>query len=376
MPDFWINLKRISKNTPIIGPKYRKFLISPLDWGLGHATRIIPIIHYLQQLECQIWIACSGPTEKVLKESFPDIPFLKLEGYGVKYPYDKRHFGWKILSQFPRIKSAVKAEHLWLAKNQAIYQWDVVISDNRYGLFHHQLESVIITHQVNIKTGMGNWADKIVCWVNRYYIKKFDRCWIPDQRGSINLAGELSHGTIPANAIYIGPLSRFTDSNKSDAGYLLILLSGPEPQRSLLEQIISAQLLGYDGPVKIIRGLPAENAKPENTAAIEWFNHLPATALQGMIEKAALVICRSGYSTVMDLVRVQKKAILIPTPGQAEQEYLAAYLMQQGIYLSVAQSAFDLQNDLEKAAQFSSKIPWLEYDAFKEVVRKFVYGQK
>ena len=374
MPDFWINLKKISINTPIIGPKYRKYLISPLDWGLGHATRIIPIIHYLKQLECQIWIACSGPTEKVLKESFPDIPFLKLDGYGVKYPDDKRHFGWKIIGQLPRIISAVKAEHRWLKKNQEIYQWDGVISDNRYGLFHTQLRSVIITHQVNIKTGLGGWVNQIVKWVNRYYLKKFDYCWIPDQSGNINLAGELSHGSIPANAVYIGPLSRFTDSNTSNAGYLLIVLSGPEPQRSLLEQILSAQLLNYNGNVKIVRGLPAETVKPENTAGIEWFNHLPASALQGMIEQAALVICRSGYTTVMDLVRLQKKAILIPTPGQAEQEYLGEYLMQQGIFLSVKQSDFNLYKELEKAAQFSPGFPSMDYEAFKEVVRKFVNG--
>jgi UDP-N-acetylglucosamine transferase subunit ALG13 len=374
LPDFWINLKKISKNTPIIGPKYRKFLISPLDWGLGHATRIIPVIHYLKQLECQIWIACSGATEKVLKESFPDIPFLKLEGYGVKYPDNKRHFGWKIIGQLPRIMSAVKAEQLWLEKNQAIYQWDVVISDNRYGLFHPQLESVFITHQVNIKTGMGNWTDKIVRWINRFYINKFDQCWIPDQRGNINLAGELSHGSIPANAVYIGPLSRFSHSNKSEEGYLLIVLSGPEPQRSMLEEILLAQLHGYNRPVKIVRGLPAEIVKPENTAGIEWFNHLPASALQGMIEQAGLVICRSGYTTVMDLVRLQKKAILIPTPGQAEQEYLASYLMQEGIFLSANQSDFNVQKELEKAAHFSPKYPSLKYDAFKEVIHQLVYG--
>ena len=374
MPDFWINLKKISKNTPIIGPKYRKYLISPLDWGLGHATRIIPIIHYLKQLECQIWIACSGPTEKVLKESFPDIPFLKLDGYGVKYPDNKRHFGWKIIGQLPRIISAVIAEHRWLKKNQEIYQWDGVISDNRYGLFHTQLRSVIMTHQVNIKTGLGGWVNQIVKWINQYYLNKFDHCWIPDQSGNINLAGELSHGSIPANAVYIGPLSRFTDSNASNAGYLLIVLSGPEPQRSLLEQILSAQLLHYNGNVKIVRGLPSENIKPENTTSVEWFNHLPAIALQEMMERSALVICRSGYTTVMDLVRIQKKAILIPTPGQAEQEYLAEYLKEQGIFLSVKQSDFNLQKELEKAAQFSSGFPSLDYEAYKEVIRKFING--
>ena len=372
MPEFWINLKKISKTTPVNGLKYRKFLISPLDWGLGHATRIIPLIHYLQQLQCQIWIACSGPTEKVLKESFPDINFLNLDGYGVKYPNSKRHFGWKIIAQLPRIMFAVKAEHRWLKKNQSIYKWDGVISDNRYGLFHPQLRSVIITHQVNIKTGLGRWVNRIVKWINSYYLNKFDQCWIPDQSGNINLGGELSHGFIPGNAVYIGPLSRFTDSNKPNKGYLLILLSGPEPQRSLLESILSEKLLGFNGPVKIVRGLPSESVILKNSSGIEWFNHLPAYELQEMIEQAAMVICRSGYTTVMDLVRLQKKAIMIPTPGQAEQQYLAAYLMKQGMFLSVAQSAFDLEKDLEKAAQFSYSFPLLDYNAYKEVIRQLV----
>ncbi|MGL6268851.1 MAG: glycosyltransferase [Chitinophagaceae bacterium] len=192
--------------------------------------------------------------------------------------------------------------------------------------------------------------------------------------GNINLAGELSHGSIPENAVYIGPVSRFTDSKKSDNGYLLILLSGPEPQRSLLEQILITQLKGYHQPVKIVRGLPSETVQPGHNEGIEWFNHLPANELQGMIDNAALVVCRSGYTTVMDLVRVQKKAILIPTPGQAEQEYLGAYLMQQGIFLTVCQSDFDLQKELERASHFTPKFPLLDYLAFKEVIHQFVNG--
>ena len=223
---------------------------------------------------------------------------------------------------------------------------------------------------------MGGWVNKMVKWINHYYLLKFDQCWIPDRSENINLAGELSHGSIPANAVYIGPLSRFSDSNNSNAGYLLILLSGPEPQRSMLEHILSAQLKGVNGTVKIVRGLPLDMVKPVNTEGVEWFNHLPANELQAMIDGAAFVVCRSGYTTVMDLVRLQKKAILIPTPGQAEQEYLATYLKLQGIFLSVNQSNFDLQKELEKAAHFIPKFPSLDYVAFKEVIHEFVFSEK
>ena len=196
--------------------KYRKILISPLDWGLGHATRIIPLIRYLQQVQCQIWIAASGQTEKVLKETFPGIPFLHLEGYKINYQKPGGSFSLKIALQVPKMMRAVFAEHQWLKKNQEIYHWDAVISDNRFGLYHKDLRSVFITHQVNIKTGMGFLADKFINRFNHFFLSKYDACWIPDAAGTINLAGELSHGSIPLNAIYIGPLSRFSKNTENN----------------------------------------------------------------------------------------------------------------------------------------------------------------
>ena len=146
MPEFCKNLKGINKTTSIKELNRPKILISPLDWGLGHATRIIPIVQYLQQVQCQIWIAASGQSEKVLKETFPDIPFLHLDGYEVSYQGRSGSFGLKMASQIPKILRAVLSEHKWLKKNQQIYHWDAVISDNRYGLYHKELGSVFITH--------------------------------------------------------------------------------------------------------------------------------------------------------------------------------------------------------------------------------------
>ncbi len=274
--------------------------------------------------------------------------------------------------QIPKIIRAILKEHKWLNKNQKVYHWDVVISDNRYGLYHKELKSVFITHQVNIKTGMGLWVDKLIGWFNHFFISKFDECWIPDAGGSINLAGELSHGDIPENAVYIGPLSRFSMNNDSTPGLLLAILSGPEPQRSILEKILEKQLSVYPGKVCIVRGIPGGKAKPADSAKIKWYNHLPAKDLQELMSAAELVICRSGYTTVMDLVRMQKKAILIPTPGQPEQEYLAVYLMQQQLFLSVPQDDLDLHRALQKAAIFSFGLPLLSFDLHQELISRFL----
>ena len=372
MPEFCKNLKIINQLTSVKELNRPKILISPLDWGLGHATRIIPIVQYLLQVQCQIWIAASGPTEKVLKETFPGIPFLHLEGYKVNYQGRSGSFSLKMAIQIPKIIRAILMEHNWLKKNQEVYHWDAVISDNRYGLYHKELRSVFITHQVNIKTGMGLWVDKFIGRVNHFFISKFEECWIPDASSSINLAGELSHGEIPENAVYIGPLSRFSMNNDKAPGLLLALLSGPEPQRSMLEKILEKQLSVYPGKVCIVRGMPGEKAKPPDSAKVQWYNHLPAKDLQELMSAAALVICRSGYTTVMDLVKMQKKAILVSTPGQPEQEYLAAYLMQQQLFLSEQQDDFDLQSALQKSAIFSFALPLLSFDLHLEVISRFL----
>jgi len=372
LPEFCKNLKIINKLTSIKELNRPKILISPLDWGLGHATRIIPIVEYLLQLQCQIWIAASGQTEKVLKETFPGIPFLHLDGYKVNYQGHNGSFSLKMATQIPKILRAVLSENKWLKKNQEIYHWDAVISDNRYGLYHKELRSVFITHQVNIKTGMGRRFDKLIGWFNHFFISKFDECWIPDAGGSINLAGELSHGDIPENAVYIGPLSRFAMNTDKTPGLLLVILSGPEPQRSILEKILGNQLSDYPGKVCVVRGMPGEKAKPADSTNIQWYNHLPAKDLKGLMSSADLVICRSGYTTVMDLVKMQKKAILVPTPGQPEQEYLAAYLMDQQFFISVSQDDLDLQRALQKAATFMFRLPLLSFDLHQEVISRFL----
>lgn len=338
--------------------KYR-ILIAPLDWGLGHATRCIPVIEELLANGCEVWLAGKGMQEILLKGEFPDLPFLQLEGYRVQYSRMSKGFILKIFMQIPKIISAIRKEHRWLKKMIVKYEFDAVISDNRFGLHDKRIPTIFITHQLSIKSFSGKWSDKILQKWNYKYINRFNQCWVPDFAGENNLAGELSHPVSPP-AIpvkYIGLLSRF---EKKEGGelkdHLLFILSGPEPQRSILEDRIVDEISHYPGTATIVRGLPSALSVIPSTGMIKFYNHLSSKELNEEMQKAEWIISRSGYTTVMDIVKLRKKSILIPTPGQTEQEYLGKYLQENEIAVAITQDEFSLTGSLAWAKQFNYRV--------------------
>jgi uncharacterized protein (TIGR00661 family) len=340
-----------AKNGTLPGLKAGKsrILVAPLDWGLGHTTRCIPIIRKLINDGNEVFLAGEGSQETILRTEFPDLPFLQLPGYRIRYGRTAAGLTLQMIRQVKKIRTSIKAENEWLQKNAEEYQFDAVVSDNRYGLYHEQLNCIFMTHQLHIKTGLGNWSERIIQNRNYHYINRFKCCWVPDQENANNLAGELSHPKkLPAVPVhYIGPVSRFKINNtEKTKDHLVILLSGPEPQRSILEEIMLPQLYDYNGTVTMVRGLPGSLTIIPSTEKLTIYNHLPASALNDELAKASLVIARSGYSTVMDLYCLNKKAILIPTPGQAEQQYLADYLSNKKLFTSVPQRSFSLERVL------------------------------
>ena len=272
--------------------------------------------------------------------------------------------------------SAIRMEHKWLKKMVMAYGFDAVISDNRFGLYHHKIPSIFITHQLTIKSPFGKWSEKILRKWNYTYINRFTTCWVPDVESEDNLAGELSHPVVkPALPVkYIGLLSRFEKSKPGETeNHLLFILSGPEPQRTLLENKIIHEVSHYPGTSTIIRGLPSSLSIIPSTGMIKFYNHLPAEELDKEIQKADWVISRCGYSTVMDLVKLQKKSILIPTPGQTEQEYLAKHLQRKQIACSIEQKDFSLSLALEKAKQFNYRfVPFEDSEDLKGAVEDFL----
>lgn len=337
-----------------------RILVAPLDWGLGHATRCIPLIRELISQGAEVWLAGEGAQEKLLKEEFPDLPFLPLQGYRIRYAGSAAGLVWNMFRQLPKMKKAIEQENNWLKKVVLEYKLDAVISDNRYGLYHPDIPSVIITHQLLIKTGWGKWSERILQMRNYAFINRFTQCWIPDEEGPGNLAGELSHPEkkpdLPVR--YIGFLSRFIQQQLPEKkDHLLLLLSGPEPQRSLLENIMITGLGDHNGTATVVRGLPGEHTLIPSTNRNHFYNHLPAAALNKEMEEASLIICRSGYSSIMDAMALGKKCILVPTPGQTEQEYLGRSLMEKGIALMIPQKGFSLSGALALSATFNYTIP-------------------
>jgi uncharacterized protein (TIGR00661 family) len=356
-----------------------RVLVAPLDWGLGHATRCIPIIKQLLASGAEVILAAEGRTEVLLREEFPDLQFLTLAGYDIRYGKTKFSLMRNLMAQIPKMLLAIQEEYHWLEKTVEEHKIDLVISDNRYGLYHSDIRSVFITHQLLIKTPLGSIGDKGLQKMNYSFINQFEECWVPDTEEDINLAGELSHPEnkpeIPIH--YIGSLSRFEFSMEKGNKHLLVMLSGPEPQRSVLEVKLLEQLKQYPKAVLFVRGLPGAVDLPEVPMNIRIVNHLPTKELETAIKEAHMVVARCGYSTVMDLVQLQKKSILIPTPGQTEQEYLATHLAAQRAALCIVQDTFDLKSALELAEQFEYNIqPMHSRHLLKEAVENLLLHVK
>lgn len=245
------------------------------------------------------------------------------------------------------------------------HDFDLVISDNRYGLYHRDAHCIFMTHQLSVISGVGVWADKLLRKIHWHFINKFDECLIPDNRELPNISGALGHTTQVSEKItYIGPLSRFRQLKVSRQLDLLVLLSGPEPHRTVFETLLLAQLDSYSGRYLVVRGLP--NDQPSTQP--HMVNHLTAADLNMTICSASMVIARSGYTTIMDLIACKQKAILVATPGQTEQEYLAAYMNEQGIFVAAGQSGFNLIEALQSADRFQFRFPDIHFDQYQTVL--------
>ncbi len=320
----------------------------------------------------QVTLAGEGACETLLRKEFPQLSFLPLRGYRVEYGRSKLELMGKMLWQIPRLLECIDEERDWLAEVMKTEEFDVVISDNRYGLTHPDAFCVFVGHQLLIKTSLGDIVDNLLQPFQLDLINKFNACWVPDLPGIVNLAGDLSHPEnmprVPVS--YVGLLSRLVKKQKP-AEHLLVVISGPEPQRTIFEEIILEQAVHVREKILVARGLPGDQALPAVPPHVTMVNHLSAEELNEAMASASFVISRCGYSSVMDIARMQKKSILVPTPGQTEQEYLSGHLMQYGMALCFAQEDFDLVMALRYAGEFNYYFPpELEEDLLTEAVQQ------
>jgi len=344
----------------------KRILVAPLDWGLGHATRCIPIIRELIRRKAEIFIASSGHALILLRQEFPDLIFFELPAY--RMHYSKRlPFSVNLFLQAPKFFKAEKLEHDQITKVVEEHKVDLIISDSRVGCWSNSVPSVFITHQVNLQMPLLlKWLSPAVNRLNHRWINRFTHCWIPDELEN-PISGKLS-STQSINARFIGILSRFKQLAGIEKKYnLLVLLSGPEPQRTVLEEILLKQLMNFSSNVFFVRGLPGENHLAQhNNRNVSFANHLPSDELNNIIEESELIICRSGYSTVMDMARLAKKVIFIPTPGQTEQEYLAEELMKRKIAFCVNQDSFNLMQALKLSVAYTGFVGLGENDLMEK----------
>jgi len=346
-----------------------KILISPLDWGLGHATRCIPIIRYLLEKKCEVLIGADGRPFQLLKKEFPTLEFIRMPGYEIYYP-ENGSMPLKIAAQIPKIVFRIRREHRHLRQLIVDKKIDAVISDNRFGLWSRKIPCVFITHQIMVKSPFG---EAFIHRLNKKHISNFSECWIPDSEGENNLSGDLAHGySLPENAKYIGMLSRFTNTDTrfltKAPNDILVILSGPEPQRTVFENKILEQVSSLKGKTLIVRGITENSERKKISDNIEMVSYQTSAELEKEISSAKIVLSRPGYSTIMDLTVFGKKAIFVPTPGQTEQEYLAELLMKRKIAYSVSQKNFDLQIALKETDKYSGFIEKHDTDGYRKAV--------
>lgn len=365
-----IQKNNISLTNPVI-------LIAPLDWGLGHTTRCIPLIHSLLSLGCRVIAAVDEKQRTILEKEFTNLLFVPLRGYRLAYG----RTGWrtvvKIIFQIPRILAAIRYENRWLQSFVHSNEVHAVVSDNRYGLFSKQLPCVFITHQLAIQVPFGSVVRRLIQAINYRFIRRFSACWVPDYQDNVQLAGKLSHPqqmpVVPVS--WIGRLSRIAGPLPAGRpGALLVILSGPEPQRSILEKIIVRELERTQVQAVLVRGVPGikEELLVDNKNIL-IYNYLSAPQLAAEIGKAEIIVSRSGYSTVMDLTGRGKKCVYIPTPGQAEQIYLADYLQEKRLCIRFRQTDFRLDKALQRVKEVSfASTDNVPPDVYKGVLEDFV----
>lgn len=355
-------------------------MVCPLDWGLGHATRSVPLINQFLEEGHEVIIGADKSPLAFLNQEFPSLKTVVIPGFEIDY--GEKGSALKLFYESVKFYNFIKKEKqfidVFLEKNKI----DLIVSDNRYGLYSDKVESIIITHQLYPKAPVG---EKLLHLKIEKLLKNFNEVWIPDNEGENNLSGDLAH-LKPFNHPhkFIGPLSRFSTNNlpPKKEGWggvkeefdICAIISGPEPQRTIFEKLVLEQIEKHQLKAVVVRGLPESSViascHPEcsteksrsvvegdtkqsvnideipgqarNDENIKIFNHLNTKELQEYILKSKKVVCRSGYSSIMDLTVLGKKAILVPTPGQTEQEYLVGYNNKNYSYQN--QNEFSLKN--------------------------------
>ncbi|SHJ14965.1 conserved hypothetical protein [Mesonia phycicola] len=328
----------------------KKILVAPLNWGLGHATRCIPIIKALEINDFEPIIASDGSALALLKKEFPHLKYYELPSYNIRYARKGIFFKSKILLKSFKISKTIAEERKLTLDIHTKEGLSGIISDNRLGVCSKFVPSVFVTHQLNVLSGKTTYFSSKI---HQHYIKKFSECWVPDFKEEPNLSGKLGHlkENHHLNIKYIGALSRLEKKDLENKYKFMVILSGPEPQRTLLEEKLLHELRDYPEKILFIRGVLEDIQTKEIAKNLTIYNYLTGEELENAFNTSEYIIARSGYTTLMDIAKLKKKAFFIPTPGQTEQVYLAKRLEEKGLAPSCKQNHFDIKK-LEEISRY------------------------
>src|SRR5690554_15997 len=340
-------------------------LIGVLNWGMGHASRSVPVIEAVLRYGADVVIASMGASKTFLEQRFPHVNVLEIPDREISYGKSGAAIG--LLKRSFQQQKINKDQYAWLTQNAEDLGITHIISDNLYGFNNPTIPSAIITHQVGIVSPFfkSRFDKYMASWLS-----KFNEVWIPDEPGEFSLAGKmLANAFYDGKLFYLGHISRFRKmpAAEKDIDYLAIL-SGPEPQRTFLENKIAKKLNKLPGRHVIVRGRIDSDTIPTSDK-IEYYSFLHEKRLENFISCCKVVICRSGYTSILDMVQMDAKACFIPTPQQPEQKYLAKRMKQKGWFHAVSQKDFGIK-DLQKAAEQSTFQP----SDFREKMDGVIYN--
>ena len=330
-----------------------KIVYSVCSWGLGHATRSLPMIRKLIDEGNELTIISHDRTLELLKKELgSNFEYYDIPDYPMLLSGNSRQFMAKSVIYWPNFIYRMRRGLTKVTKILKNNKYDLIISDGRYESYSRKIPSFLITHQVRIlnplRIKMFERGSEIF---NLFFFKRFAGILIPDYEDEDNLSGELSHNLhrIDEKKLhYVGVLSDFKKKNtKKDIDYL-ISITGPEPQRSILQNKLLPEINNLDGKVVVTLGKTEEKDKIKKDN-VETYSFMTKEEREDILNRSKLVVSRSGYSTILDLAVIGNKALMMPTPGQTEQEYLAKYHNSKNNFYSISQDKIDLLRDIELA---------------------------
>lgn len=326
------------------------------NWGLGHAARSLVLIRALVARGDRVLILMQpGPGMRLLRDELGDAcDFHPCQDIPVPLSRWRVLFYLGMTVSMPRLWWCFYREQRVTERLVAAHAIDLVVSDSRLGVWSRHVPSYVISHSLRqIIPGRIRWIECLVEWGQRRLLRHYHKVLIPDLEPDGGLSGDLGHRcTLDWGAdrlVYIGPLADVVRPGVREDVDFFFSISGAEPQRTLFEQQVLAALPHVHGRVIVTLGRPDQAGEVREVDGATVYGYLDREQQAEMLNRARLVVTRSGYTTLMELATLGKKALFVPTPGQSEQEYLARFHRRQGRIWSMSQQRLDVVRDLARA---------------------------